>query len=136
MRDVRYEKPWMHQASRDPVALQNVGAKAAQSSFHRDRSCPVGEFLPIGIGLSASVKADGQHYSVGTRRVESHAIVMPERRAWQNDIGIHPARVELPVAGFDAQQDKGYWIPGVVDGLIGEERFLTHGQRGLVTGND
>ncbi len=112
------------------------GARANPALSHRNQSCPTGEFLPIGIGLSASGEADGQHHSVGTRPVERHAIIMREGRAWQDDIGIHPARIELSIAGLEAQQDKLDRILGVIDGFVGKKRLLTHGECGLVTGND
>jgi hypothetical protein len=106
-----------------------------QYLFDRDRRCAVGELFPIGICLSAPVEANGQHHSVGTRSIEVHAIIMPERRTWHNDIGIHPARVELSIAGLDAQQDKRNWIRGVIDCLVGEVCLLTHSECGFVTGN-
>lgn len=152
------EKPWMHQPSRawlsrrsaETVAVcknllvlpappvdehVEAGDGSPARLLHRYRRCPVGKFLPIRVGLSASGKANGQHHPVRARSIKGQAIIMLERRARRNDIRVDPASIELPVAGLDAQHNKADRILGVIDRFVGEKRLLTYGERSLVTGH-
>ncbi len=114
--------------------VQAVG-RSPKRLFHRNRCCPVGEFLPIRIGFSASGKANSQHHLVRAGTVKSHTIIVLERYPGHDDVGVHPASIELPIAGLDAQQHKRNRVLGVINRFVGEERLLTDGELGLVTGN-
>jgi hypothetical protein len=103
--------------------------------LYRNGRSPFWKLLPVRIGFAALGKTDGQHHLVGAGAVERQAVVVPERLPGHDDIGVDPARIELAIAGFDAQKDKINGIRGVIQRFVGEKGFLSHGECRLVACN-